>query len=56
MKRMVKSSEQKCFLVRYIDRNDRSAQDRVSAENAKEAEKQVKKRAYRILDVQEITE
>lgn len=56
MKRMIKSSEQKCFLVRYVDRNDRSAQDRVYAENAKEAEKQVKKRAYRILDVEEVSE
>ena len=56
MKRIIKSSEQKCFLVRYVDRNDRSAQDRVYAENAKEAEKQVKKRAYRIFDVKEVTE
>ena len=53
MKRYIRSSEDKTFIVKYIDKNDRSAEDRVHAKNAAEARKIVKPRAYRILDVQE---
>ena len=53
MKRMIRAAEERTFLVKYIDKNDCSAKDRIHAKNATEARKIVKSRAYRILDVQE---
>ena len=49
----IRASEDKTFIVKYIDKNDRTAEDRVHAKNVTEARKIVKPRAYRILDVHE---
>ena len=41
----------KTYIVKYITKDDRSAQDRVRAISAEDAERQVKPHAYRILEV-----
>ena len=55
MKRWIHASEEdRIFIVEYISKaDDRSCKDRIHAKNAKEAEKKVKSRAFRILDVYE---
>ena len=45
--------QEKLFIVEYINKDDRSASDRVYAKNEKDARKKIKSRAYKILKVYE---